>query len=187
MTNEEITQAACRLRTEHQTKNPETLCRHLDIWIDRFPMGATSHAMKGLITRNARCCTISLNSDMTQQTQDIVTFHEIGHFVLDHHRKMQVCAFQDYALFDNASAFEDEANRFVAEYLLDTDETMQVFKDGNDFFQAASLLRVPQEILDYKMRMLRYYDILYAECPIYTKRNCMATIDCSGIEDDSYM
>ena len=187
MTNEEITRIARRLRKLHQTTSPEVLCRYLDILIDYFPMGKEPDAMKGLITRSSRCCVITINSDLPKRTQAIVLFHEIGHYVLSHHQKKQVCAFQDYSVFDAASVFEDEANRFIAEYLLDNDKTLQALREGNDFFQAAALLEVPKEILDYKMRMLRYYKLLTAECPIYTKRNCMGTIDCSGIENDSYM
>lgn len=187
MTNEEITRIARKLRNEHQTTSPEVLCRYLDILIDYFPMGKGPTAMKGLITRNSRCCVITINSDLPKRTQVIVLFHEIGHYVLNHHQKKQVFAFQDFSVFDSASVFEDEANRFIAEYLLDTDDTLQALMESNDFFQAAAMLGVPKEILDYKMRMLRYYKLLTAECPIYTKRDCMGTIDCSGIENDLYM
>ena len=187
MTNEEITRIARKLRNAHQTTSPEVLCRYLDILIDYFPMGKEPDAMKGLITRSSRCCVITINSDLPKRTQAIVLFHEIGHYVLSHHQKKQVCAFQDYSVFDTASVFEDEANRFIAEYLLDTDKTLQVLRESDNFFQAAALLEVPKEILDYKMRMLRHYKLLTAECPIYTKRNCMGTIDCSGIVNDSYM
>lgn len=187
MTNEEITRIARRLRRMYQTTSPEDLCRYLDILIDYFPMGKGPKAVKGLITRNSRCCVITINSDLPKRTQAIVLFHEIGHYVLSHHQKKQVFAFQDFSVFDAASVFEDEANRFVAEYLLDTGTTLQVLKESNDFFQAAALLEVPKEILDYKMRMLRYYNLLTAECPIHTKRNCMGTIDCSGLANDSYM
>ena len=187
MTNEEITRIARRLRRMHQTTSPEALCRYLGILIDYFPMGKGPDAMKGLITRSSRCCVITITSDLPKRAQTIVLFHEIGHYVLNHHQKKQVFAFQDFSVFDEESMFEDEANRFIAEYLLDDDKTLQVLRDGNDFFQAAALLEVPKEILDYKMRMLRYYKLLTAECPIYTKRNCMGAIDCSGLENDSYM
>ena len=187
MTNEEITRIARKLRKLHQTTAPEVLCRYLDIQIDYIPMGEGPNAVKGLITRNSRCCVITINSDLPKRTQAIVLFHEIGHYVLNHHQKKQVCAFHDFSVFDAASVFEDEANRFIAEYLLDNDKTLEVLRESNDFFRAAALLKVPKEILDYKMRMLRYYNLLSAECPIYTKHNCMGTIDCSGAENDSYM
>ena len=105
MTNEEITRIARKLRNAHQTTSPEVLCRYLDILIDYFPMGKGPNAMKGLITRSSRCCVITINSDLPKRTQAIVLFHEIGHYVLSHHQKKQVCAFQDYSVFDAASVF----------------------------------------------------------------------------------
>ena len=126
MTNEEITRIARRLRRTHQTTSPEALCRYLDILIDYFPMGKGPDAMKGLITRSSRCCVITINSDLPKRAQTIVLFHEIGHYVLNHHQKKQVFAFQDFSVFDAESMFEDEANRFIAEYLLDDDKTLQV-------------------------------------------------------------
>ena len=189
MTNEEITRIARRLRSLHQTTSPEVLCRYLDILIDYFPRGKGPDAVKGLITRNSRCCVITINSDLPKRTQAIVLFHEIGHYVLRHHKRKQVCAFHDYGIFDNASELEDEANRFVAEYLLENNETLDVLQTSCDFFKAASILHVPKEILDYKMRMLKYYKLLnpeFAECPVYSKRNFMGTIDCSGIENSDY-
>ena len=109
-----------------------------------------------------------------------------GHYALNHHKRKQVCAFHDYGIFDNSSELEDEANRFVAEYLLEDDRTLETLREQRDFFTAAACLHVPKEILDYKMRMLRYYELLTKECPIYTRRDCMGRIDCSGIEGDDY-
>ena len=189
MTNEDITRIAQHLRCIHETADPRLLCRCLDINIDYLPMGSGNSALKGLITRNNRCATISINSDQPEKTQTIVLFHEIGHYVLRHHKRKQVCAFHDYGIFDNASELEDEANRFVAEYLLENNETLDVLQTSCDFFKASSILHVPKEILDYKMRMLKYYKLLnpeFAECPVYSKRNFMGTIDCSGIENSDY-
>lgn len=186
MTNEDITRAARSLRRIHETTDPRALCRYLGIQIDSFAMGSGQNALKGLITRNSRCATITINSDLPRRTQDIVIFHEIGHYALNHHTRKQICAFHDYGVFDNTSELEDEANRFVAEYLLENSQTLQALHDHEDFFTAASCLHVPREILDYKMRMLRYYELLIKECPIYTPRDCMGRIDCSGMETDDY-
>ena len=186
MTYEDITRIARSLRRIHETTDPRVLCRYLDIQIDGFAMGSGSGALKGLITRNSRCATITINSELPRRTQDIVIFHEIGHYALNHHKRKQVCAFHDYGVFDNTSELEDEANRFVAEYLLEDQQTLEVLHERKDFFTAASCLHVPKEILDYKMRMLRYYELLTKECPIYTRRDCMGRIDCSGIETEDY-
>ena len=85
MTNEDITKTARHLRRIHETADPRALCHCLDIQVDSFPMGVGKSALKGLIVRNSRCATISVNSDQPERTQAIVLFHEIGHYVLKHH------------------------------------------------------------------------------------------------------
>lgn len=174
------------MRLVHETTEPHVLCRYLNIQIDGFGMGSGPNALKGLITRNSRYTTIAINSDQSRRTQDIVIFHEVGHYALNHHKQKQVCAFHDYEIFDSPSKLEDEANRFVAEYLLEDGRTLAVLREQRNFFTAASCLHVPKEILDYKMRMLRYYELLTKECPIYTQRECMEKIDYSGIKTDDY-
>lgn len=144
------------LRKIHENADPRVLCRYFGIQIDSFFMGSGKTALKGLITRNSRCATITINSDLPMRTQDIVIFHEIGYYALNHHTRIQICAFHDYGVFDNYSGLEDEANRFVAEYLLENSQTLMALHEHKDFFTAASCLHVPKEILDYKMRMLRY-------------------------------
>lgn len=186
MTNEDITKTARHLRLIHETADPLALCRRLDILVDSFPMGPGKRALKGLIVRNSRCATISVNSDQPERTQSIVLFHEIGHYVLKHHERKQVCAFQDYGVFDSTSDLENEANRFVAEYLLENEQTLEALREADNFFHAASCLHVPKEILDYKMRMLRYYQLLTKSCPISTPWDCMGSIDCSGAESSDY-
>ena len=95
-----------------------------------------------------------------------------------------------FYVFNETERFAREVmDRFVAEYLLENNETLDVLQTSCDFFKAASILHVPKEILDYKMRMLKYYKLLnpeFAECPVYSKRNFMGTIDCSGIENSDY-
>lgn len=186
MTNEEITRAACRLRSTHETTDPRTLCLRLGINIDYLSMGAGDDALKGLVTRSSRCSTISINSDQPEQTQNIVTMHEIAHCVLRHHERKRVCAFQDYCLFDSASELEDEANRFVAEFLLEDRRTLETLREYDDFFHTAAMLRVPQEILDYKIRMLQYKKKVDVSPPIRSSLDFMGRIHCDGLENGDF-
>lgn len=186
MKRETISDTARKLRLEYQTTDPQKLCQYLDIYISPLPMGTGESCLKGLITRNSRCCTITLNSDLPQRTRDIVCFHELGHYALNHHRTHNVCAFQDCSVFNDANGLENEANLFVAEYLLDTDETIHTLRETGDFYHTAAMLHVPKEILSYKMRILKYYGLLKKECPIYVPSNCMGSIDCSGPENDDF-
>lgn len=71
-------------------------------------------------------------------------------------------------------------NMFVAEYLLDTDETMQVLTEQNSFFVTASILEVPPEILDFKWRMLKYYGYLSGQSPISVGSDCLKKMQVGG-------
>jgi len=49
---------------------------------------------------------------------------------------------------------EIEANEFVAEYLMDTNDKLGAVYNTDSFFEAASIMRVPPTIMDFKFRML---------------------------------
>lgn len=102
-------------------------------------------------------------------------FHEIGHYALKHMNKT-ICTFKDYSIYNLISDTENEANLFVAEYLLDTEETLQTLEETNSFFQTAAILNVPPEILDYKWRMLGYYKLLSGQSPIQVNSDCLKRI-----------
>lgn len=190
MTKEEITKAAERLRRIYGIMTPSRLCKQLDLYVEYMPLGTASTVPKGLIVRNNRCSTIIINSDINEKTQQFVLYHEIAHYVLKHHDRKKVCAFKDYEIFkkinNTTMDMEDEANLFVAEYLLENQLTLDILQESDDFFQSAARLRVPAEILDYKLRMLHYYNLISTSSPIYTKSNCMANINCSDNESSDY-
>lgn len=179
MTKREISNIAQKLRDKYDEINPEKLCQHLDIWYEYMPLGTNPHCLKGFISQSNRCYCIIINSDLPKQLQRIIMFHEIGHYALNHLQNT-VCAFQDYAIYDNAATMENEANMFVAEYLLDTDETMQVLTEQNSFFGTASILEVPPEILDFKWRMLKYYGYLSGQSPISVGSDCLKKMQVGG-------
>lgn len=95
------------------------------------------------------------------------------------HMSKTICTFKDYGIYNLISDTENEANLFVAEYLLDTDETLRTLEETNSFFQTAALLIVPLEILDYKRRMLSYYKLLSGQSPIQVNSDCMKRIQVS--------
>ncbi len=126
--------AAARLRGHLGLTDPETICRALDLQILRLPLGTARNSIKGFIQRSARCYTIVVNSDLSALLQDIILFHEIGHYWLGH-MDASVCTFHDSGFaYSLTSALENEANSFVAEYLLDTPPACPA---GNPGFQMA--------------------------------------------------
>lgn len=175
MTKTDIAKTAKKIRKKYGTTNAFRLCEVLGITVDVFPMGTASNAIKGLIVRNSRCCTITINADLPEELQNIVCFHELGHYLLHHKRQYRgVHAFHDFSVMDNAGGLENEANLFVAEYLIDTDELLACLHEM-DFFSAAAALRVPHEILAYKIQLLQKDGIVDA-CPVEVQSGCMGRI-----------
>ena len=92
-----------------------------------------------------------------------------------------VCTFHDSGFaYSLTSALENEANSFVAEYLLDTDETLMVLQESDTFQHAASRLHVPPEILDFKWRMLVSRSLLDRSSPCPARSDCLKQIDYAG-------
>ena len=163
--------AAARLRGHLGLTDPETICRALDLQILRLPLGTSRNSIKGFIQRSARCYTIVVNSDLSA---------EIGHYWLGH-MDASVCTFHDSGFaYSLTSALENEANSFVAEYLLDTNETLMVLQESDTFQHAASRLHVPPEILDFKWRMLVSRSLLDRSSPCPVQSDCLKQIDYAG-------
>lgn len=134
-------------------------------------MGAQEDSVKGLILKSSRMVSIVANSDLPEAGRILVLVHELGHYHLGHLRAAGISR-----LFDNRFGFrrdnsltarmENEANFFAADVLLNTEETLDAIRT-NDLMTSASLLRVPVEILDFKLRLLsrsgnlaEYQDVL---------------------------
>ncbi|MDD3185904.1 MAG: ImmA/IrrE family metallo-endopeptidase [Clostridia bacterium] len=184
MTKDEITRIAQKLRNTYHVTEPEKLCQILDIWYDYMPMGTETDCIKGFINRSNRCYCIIINDDLPEELKRIIMFHEIGHYALKHMSKT-ICTFKDYGIYNVISDTENEANLFVAEYLLDSEETMRTLRETNSFFQTAAILNVPPEILDYKWRMLSYYKRLAGQSPIQVNSDCLKHIQISRNSDSN--
>ena len=125
------------------------------------PMGTYTGACKGFFLSQSRMRSITINSDLPEPLQRVIAAHELGHAVL-HRKEAGVSAFHDFALFDRTSAKEYEANVFAAELLLDDREVMERLREDRSFFGFAQSLRVPPELLDFKLRILKRkgYDVI---------------------------
>lgn len=147
-----IQNEAKRLKIMYQTDDPYEICDALKIHLMLHPMGASSDACKGFCLMKSRCTTIMLNSEMSEEIQRIILTHELGHAIL--HRGCNINAFHDYGMLESKSRYEDEANMFAAEFLLADDDLLNAAEEGKSFFQLACELRVPPELLDFKIRLL---------------------------------
>jgi Zn-dependent peptidase ImmA (M78 family) len=133
---------------------PERLAQAMNLLVRYEPMGTTPKACKGFYLYQSRRHVITVNSDLPAALQRIILAHEVAHAVL-HREVVKLRAFHDFALYDNSSVYEYEANLFAAEYLLDDDEVMGKLSEDTFFVGVAQELRVPPELLDFKFRILK--------------------------------
>ncbi len=117
MTYDEICRAVEKTKARYHVDDPFRLCREMGIILIRTSFGTEPNAIKGFFLESNRIKTITINSDLPEVIQRIITAHEIGHAVL--HRRTGIHAFHDVGLFDESGVFEKDANLFAAEYLLD--------------------------------------------------------------------
>ena len=89
---------------------------------------------------------------------------------------IQNISYHEVTLFDSADAQEYEANIFASELLLTDESVLDALNDDMFFFQAASYLCVPSELLDFKFRILkrRGYKV---ESPILANGDFMKNLE----------
>lgn len=177
MKKETITETANELWRVCGTKDPRSLCKMLDIVYDEMPLGTDVDSIKGFVQKNNRSYCIILNSQMSRLQKYFILFHEIGHVVLKH-AEYSPCTCRSLLSVKETSIKEIEANEFIAEYLLNTNETLRTLKETGNFYATAQIMNVPPTIMDFKWRMLLYYDLVSNESPIYSRSDCMKNLDC---------
>lgn len=141
-----------RVRAKYGTADPLEICDAMGIRVSEKPMGTHPDSCKGFLLVNARCKRAVINDDLGEEDKRIILPHELGHGVL--HVPQGLLAFHEISLLDETQKLELEANMFAAELVIDSDELMDHLHSGLDFFQIASVLAVPPEFLDFKLRLM---------------------------------
>jgi len=164
VTYAEICKAARKLKREHKTTDPVAVCAAEGIKIIYQNFGTAADAIKGFYLEHCRIKTITVNADLPRTIQRIIIAHELGHAEL--HRRTGLRAFHEVAMFDESSDMEKEANLFAAEFLMEDSDVLEVLNQDTTFFTAASILRVPMELLDFKFRVMKWKGYKLIEPPI---------------------
>ena len=154
MTIDYICAIVAQLKRKYDEANPFRLAKAMGIIVDYASMGTSPESCKGFFLYQSRKKHITLNSDLPISTQRIILAHEIGHAVLHKKELTLLKAFHDFGLYDSTSRLEKEANLFAAEFLLDDDYVDEYINASYDMFSIARLLRVPPEMLDFKLRIM---------------------------------
>ena len=165
-----------RLKKKYHESDPFKLCDAMGIILLDAPMGNYQGACKGFFLTQSRKRSITINSDLPEELQRIIVTHELGHAVL-HAKAVGVKAFHDFELFDSTSLMEYEANIFAAEFLMDDDDVLEKLNEDISFFGAASLLRVPPELLDFKFRLMKRNGYKLIDPPLMANSNFLKNVE----------
>lgn len=175
MSIEYISGEVSRIIKKYKQGDPYRLCQSLKILLLYEPMGNYPEACKGFFLYNSRQPVITINSNLSEELQRIILAHEIGHAVL-HRKTSGLKAFHDFALFDETSLYEYEANIFAADFLMDDDEVLNLLNEDLSFFGAARLLNVPAELLDFKFRVLKRKGYKVIDPPLTAHSNFLKNV-----------
>lgn len=152
------------VRSSFDSTEPEDLCAEADIIPLLFPMGTAKRSIKGFILSHDGKVAITVNSDLPEDMRRVIWYHEFSHYIL-HVRTGMMETIRDCDIYDASSEAEYEANLLAAELQLEDADVMDVLEASDDFYAAASELRVPPELLDFKMRILREKGYAVPEAP----------------------
>ncbi len=160
-----ICQAVSRIKKKTRETDIRKLCRAMGILISPADLGTGPDCIKGFFLRNNRIPVITVNCRLPEVVQRFVLAHELGHAVL--HSKGELRYFHEGRLFTDPSPMEKEANLFAAELLAEDRDVLALIGSGTDFFTAAARLNIPPELLEFKLRLMRWKGCEITEPPIH--------------------
>lgn len=181
---ETIADEVSRVVRFYDETDPYRLAKAMRIIVSYEPMGLYDGCCKGFFIVHRRKKHITINSDLPEELQRVVLAHEIGHSVL-HCSTGTMAPFHETALFDTVDFREYEANIFASELLLSDEDVLDALNDDLFFFQAASALRVPSEMLDFKFRVMKRKGYKL-ESPIVSHGDFMKNIERGWSADDEF-
>lgn len=147
---EHIINNARRLISRFGTREPDELAEASGVNLWYRPLGE----LKGFYTYERRSRYIVINTQLERHLRKVVIAHELGHDQL--HRAFAGAGIRDTTLFLSNNKTEREANLFAAEILIDEDEILDAMKYHDTVNAVASILRLPKEIVGFKLQIMKY-------------------------------
>lgn len=164
MKRDYISEKVLVVQKKYGKSEPKKLAKDMGIIVSYESMGNSANSCKGFFVMFSRKKHITINSDIKEEVQRIILMHEIAHAIL--HFGPLCSAFHDFNLFDSTDIKEYEANMFAADYLISDSEVFETLKEDVSFFDAASILNVPPELLDFKFRLMKRRGFKLVEPPM---------------------
>jgi len=146
--SEQIYLKANKLINTHDTRNPIKIAKETGIQI--MPIDYFNNLL-GMYTSVWRNRVIFLNTRMDEYLTKMVAAHELGHDI--YHRELAKSeGLKEFELFRMNNSTEYEANAFAAHLLIDTDECLELARDGYDVVQMAGMMNSEINLMLIKLQ-----------------------------------
>jgi len=125
----------------HRTRDPFELLDCLNI-ITRFSCEFAEDGLKGFAAIEKRKKYAVINGNLDKYEQRIVAGHEAAHLILHENEILgrQTRTLYDFTMFRDNGRLENQANRFLADFLVSDEQVLDVTADESDYFATASTL-----------------------------------------------
>ena len=134
------------LVNKYDTRNPEKIAEGEGIEIIHKPY---SKGTKGYFINVNDRKHIVLNDSLDSDTMKVVLSHELGHAM--HHNDHNIYFIREHT-FLSTKVYEDEANEFAAELLIDDDDLDEITLKDMSIEQVSKCLKVTPELVEYKIK-----------------------------------
>ena len=125
--------------------------------ITRISHDFSPNGLKGFATIEHHTLYAVINGNLGEYEKRIVAGHEAAHLILHREEILEIPAraLQDFCLYTNNGRLEQQANRFLADFLVSDEMTLEAISNSeSNYFATASILYLPPELLAFKLHSM---------------------------------
>jgi len=149
-----IFRASQEMVARHKTRDPYELLDCIGA-VTRFTTALEVDDLKGFAMIENRIRYAVINNKLDEYEQRIVAGHEAAHLILHENAILQSPhrVLQDLDIYCNRGRLENEANRFLADFLSSDEDVLYQMKwhKEYDYFDLAKALYLPPPLLAFKL------------------------------------
>lgn len=140
------------MAAQYKTRDPYELLDGIGA-VTRFTSAFEADDLKGFAMIENRIRYAVINERLSESEQRIIAGHEAAHLILHEDVILQSPnrVLQDLDIYYNRGRLENEANRFLADFLTSDEEVLYHMKTHNDYSDLAKALYLPPPLLAFKL------------------------------------